>query len=85
VVFDMIAAEAAQVPCDDNLDELWSTMAYDPQGEFQGFGYGHTPEEARACAWVTVWWPECELREVPRVVPEGWTFETYQPGEGERG
>ena len=82
VVFDMIAAEAAQVPDDTSLDELWSSVALDLAGEFRGYGFGHTPAEARAFAWVTAWWPECDLRAVPRVVPEGWTFEIYSPGEG---
>jgi len=31
--------------------------------------------------WITVWWPECELRAVPQIVPEGWTFQIYSPGE----
>jgi hypothetical protein len=47
----------------------------------QGYGFGYTPAEARAGAWITVWWPECDLRAVPRVVPEGWNFEIYPPGE----
>jgi hypothetical protein len=85
VIFDMIAAEAAQMPDDTGLDDLWSSEAYDPQGEFQGYGYGHTPTEARAGAWITVWitvwWPDCDLRDVPRVVPEGWSFEIHPPGE----
>ena len=29
VIFDMIAAEAAQVPDDTSLDELWSSVALD--------------------------------------------------------
>jgi hypothetical protein len=81
VVFDTIASEAAQVPDDTNLDELWSSLAFDPEGELKGLGYGHSPEEARAGAWINVWWPECDLRAVPRVVPEGRTFEIYPPGE----
>jgi hypothetical protein len=64
------------------LNDLWSSIAYDPQGPFQGYGYGHTLTEARAGAWVTAWWPECDLCAVPRVVPEGWSFEIYPPGEG---
>jgi iron complex transport system substrate-binding protein len=36
----------------------------------------NTPAEARAGAWITSWWPECDLRAVQRVVPEGWTFRT---------
>lgn len=31
---------------------------------------------------ITAWWPECDLRAVPRVVPDGWTLETYLPGDG---
>jgi hypothetical protein len=84
VVFDTIAALAAQVPDDtggENLEELWSSEAFDPEGEWRGLGYGHSPEEARAGAWINVWWPECDLRAVPRVVPEGWTFTIYPPGE----
>jgi hypothetical protein len=46
VVFDMIAAEAAQVPDDTSLDELWSSVALDSAGEFRGYGFGHTPAEA---------------------------------------
>jgi hypothetical protein len=78
VILDMIAAEAAQVPDSGSLSDLWSSVATDPDGEFQGYGFGHTPTEARAHAWITVW--ECDLRVVPRVVPEGWTFEVYPPG-----
>jgi hypothetical protein len=47
-----------------------------------GKDFGYTPAEARAGAWITAWWPECDLRAVPRVVPEGWTFEIYAPGKG---
>jgi hypothetical protein len=82
VIFDMIAAEAAQVPEHTSLNDLWSSVAHDPQGQFQGYGYGHTPTEARAGAWIPVWWPECDLRAVTRVVPEGWSFEIYPPSEG---
>jgi hypothetical protein len=81
VVFDMIAAEVAQVPDDTSLDDLWSSVALDRHGEFRGYGFGHTPAEARAAAWITAWWPECDLRAVPSAVPEGWTFEIYSPGE----
>ena len=82
VIFDMIAAEAAQVPKDTSLDELWSSVTLDSAGEFRGYGFGYRPAEARAGAWITVWWPECDLRAVPRIVPEDWTFEIYSPGEG---
>jgi hypothetical protein len=82
VIFDMIAAEKRGVPDNSNLDELWASEAFDPQGEAQGYGFGHTPTEAKAGAWITTWWPECELSEVPRDVPEGWTFALYAPGNG---
>ncbi|MGC2462454.1 MAG: hypothetical protein WA446_16005 [Steroidobacteraceae bacterium] len=82
VIFDMIAAEAARVPDDTSLDELWSGVARDSDRTFRGYGFGHTPAEARAGAWITAWWPERDLRAVPRVVPEDWTFEIYSPGEG---
>jgi hypothetical protein len=64
VIFDMIAAEAARVPADTNLDDLWSSVARDAYGQFQGYGFGYTPAEARAGAWITAWWPECDLRAV---------------------
>ena len=80
VIFDIIAAEAARMPHDTSLDDLWSSVALDSDGQFQGYGFGYTPAEARASAWITAWWPECDLRAVPRVVPEGWCFETYPPG-----
>jgi hypothetical protein len=53
VIFDMIAAEATQVPDDTTLNDLWSSVALDRHGEFRG--YGHTPAEARAGAWITAW------------------------------
>jgi hypothetical protein len=56
-------------------------VAFDPQGEFRGYGFGYSPEKARAGPWITAWWPVCDLRAVPRVVSEGWTFESYPPGE----
>ena len=74
VVFEMIAAEAAQVPDHISLNDLWSSVARDPHGEFRGYGFGHAPAEARAAAWITVWWPECDLRAVPRIIPKGWAF-----------
>jgi len=81
VIFDMIAAEVAQEPDDTSLNDLWSSVALDRHGDSQGYGFGHTPAEARAGAWITVWWPESDLRAVPRIVPEGWRFEIYAPGE----
>jgi hypothetical protein len=46
VLFDMIAAQAAQVPDDTSLDDFWWAEAVDPQGEVRGYGLGHTPAEA---------------------------------------
>ena len=48
VIFDMIAAEAAQVADATSLEELWSSVALDRHGEFRGYGFGHTSTEARA-------------------------------------
>jgi hypothetical protein len=36
VIFDMIVAEAAGVPDRKSLDDLWSSLAFDPHGEWQG-------------------------------------------------
>jgi hypothetical protein len=82
VIFDMIAAEAAQVPDNGSLNDMWSIVAFDPHGEFCGYGFGYTPADALPGAWITAWWPERYLRAVPHVVPDGWTFEIYSPGEG---
>jgi hypothetical protein len=79
VIFDIIAAEAARVLDDTSLDDLWSSVALDSDGQFRGYGFGYTPAEVLAVAWITARWPECDA--VPRVVPEGWTFENYPPGE----
>jgi len=79
VILDMIAAEAARVLDDTSLDDLWSSVALDSDGQFRGYGFGYSPEKARAGAWITAWWPVCDLRDVPRVVSEGWTFESYPP------
>ena len=81
VIFDMIAADAARVPDDTSLDDLWSSVAFDGHGEFRGYGFGHTPTEARAGAWITAWWAEFDLWTVPREVPEDWSFNAYPPGQ----
>jgi hypothetical protein len=83
VIFDMIAAEAAQVHewSDTNLSELWFCWAFDPQGQCRGGAFAYTPTEARALAWIGLWRPDCDLRAVPRDVPKGWTFEVYSPDE----
>jgi hypothetical protein len=71
--------------CDGpSFDDLWWSEAIDPQGKSQAYGLGMTPDDARAHAWISVWWKghnSCEaLLVVPRVVPEGWQFEIYLPG-----
>jgi hypothetical protein len=47
VITDMIAAKAAQVHVNTNLEDLWCAEAVDPHGKVQGYGYGHTAAEAR--------------------------------------
>jgi hypothetical protein len=73
---DVIADMLSYVPGDNNFDDLWEALAYDPQGELQGIGYGYTPAEARAVAWIVAcgWPDECHLLTVPRIVPDGWYF-----------
>lgn len=82
VINEIMAAEKAGIADNTNLDELWASEAFDPQGEAQGYGFGKSPSEARAGALIAVWWPERELSAVPLDVPAGWTFETYAPGNG---
>ena len=36
---------------------------------------GRLCRDQRAGAWITAWWPACDLRAVPCILPEGWTFE----------
>ena len=80
VIFDMITQELTGAEPHE-LDELWTSVARDRQGEFRGCGFGLTPAEAHAGAWITAWWPELDLRAVPRTVEAGWSFELYPPGE----
>jgi hypothetical protein len=62
---------------------LWEAFAYDHQGQWQAIGYGHTPAEACAVAWLHVCgWMDGDDRpdhlvfqDVPRHVPLGWYFE----------
>jgi hypothetical protein len=53
VIFDMIAAEATQVPDDTSLDELWSSVALDSAGEFRGgdrlSSIGYPPDQEALC------------------------------------
>jgi hypothetical protein len=80
VISEMLAAEPAGIRS-DNLDDLWSSEALDAWGQFQGYGFGRTPAEARASAWVTTWWPETDLNAVPRAVPPDWAFKICPPDE----
>ena len=83
VIFDLIQVQAG-LAAGPRFEDLWWTAAYDPQGELQAYGLGLTPTEARAHAWISVWWEGYDSREalhvVPRIVPEGWRFELYPPG-----
>ena len=83
VIFDLIQVQAG-LATGPPFEDLWWTAAYDPQGELQAYGLGLTPTEARAHAWISVWWEGYDSREalhvVPRIVPEGWQFELYPPG-----
>jgi hypothetical protein len=36
----VIADMLAYAPGDINFEDLWEALAYDPQGELQGIGYG---------------------------------------------
>jgi len=87
VIEDIIAADVAQVPDNTRLADLWTGEAFDPQGELEGIGYGWTPAEATAGAWIVAcgWLDSVttrNLRTIPRSVPEGWRFVVYPPGEG---
>jgi hypothetical protein len=57
-------------------EDMWEAVAYDAQGEFVCVGYGYTPAEARALAWITAcgWMGGRVLPQIPRRVPKGWDF-----------
>ena len=85
VIEDLIATEVAGVPDPNDFRDFWECLAYDPTGELEGVGYGLTPAEAKAAAWVTAcgWLVTIKtrhLRAIPRTVPTGWTFQVYPPG-----
>lgn len=65
-----------------SLDQLWSCLAYDEAGKWQGYGFGFTPPDARAGAWINVFFDEGPYPpdDVPLHVPPGWTFELLEPG-----
>jgi hypothetical protein len=78
VMTDWIAAESEE---GHDLDDFWFAKAIDPRGEERAYGCGLTPAEARVKAWITFWEALHDFSAFPRVVPEGWTFEVYPPGE----
>src|SRR5262245_2194175 len=84
VIFDLM--RYADGPVDGpELDELWWSAAFDPQGKLKAYGLGITPTDARAHAWISIWGesvykPGVTFNAVPRAVPEGWRFEIYPPG-----
>jgi hypothetical protein len=64
-----------------SLDDMWSCLAYDEAGEWQGYGFGFTPADARAGAWINVFVGEdYPPEDVALHVPPGWTFEVLEPG-----
>jgi hypothetical protein len=73
VIEDMLAGEPH-----DKDEPMWDALAYDPQGELQGVGYGYSLAEARALAWICACGWEGQLGfdwyGVPRIVPDGWYF-----------
>ena len=79
MIQEIEVAEKAEVADNTSLSDLWSCIASSEDGGWS-FGYGKTAAQARANAWVNQWWPERDLDEVPRIVPEGWTFEVLPPG-----
>jgi hypothetical protein len=79
----VISSVTSQVQDHSDLNDLWSSIALDSERQLRGYGFGHTPAEARASAWITAWWPETALQDIPRVVPEGWSFEMCPPGYSE--
>jgi hypothetical protein len=67
VIFDMIAAEAAQISDETSLDDLWSSVAFDRHGEFRGYGFGHTPAQARIRLGHRLVAPACPTRRTTTV------------------
>jgi hypothetical protein len=64
------AVEAGKVD-QTSLDELWSCLAYEGAGEWQGYGFGFTPSDARAGAWINIFCDEGPYppKNVPLHVP----------------
>jgi hypothetical protein len=77
-----LMAFKADVRSVEDLQDFWFAEAIDPSGKTRAIGFGHTSAGARVNAWVTFWQEHLGFSAVPRVVPEGWTFEVYPPGHG---
>jgi hypothetical protein len=81
------AAESAKST--EVLNNSWFAAAIGPRGETAMMGMGLTPVEACIQAWMSHWLASPDDLEddfddfsyVPRVVPEGWTFKVYPPGQ----
>ena len=64
------------------LNASWFAVVIDPRSKIRTDGRGRTPAEACAKAWMSLWLgAEDDFSAVPRVVPEGWTFRVYPPGQ----
>jgi hypothetical protein len=91
VIADLIATWAAEAARSfERLNASWSAVAIDPRTGRRGDGEGLTPAKACVKAWISLWLrpadellpgEEDDFSEVPRVVPEGWTFRVYPPGQ----
>jgi hypothetical protein len=63
-------------------DQLWVAYAINTVTGARYPGLGHTPAQAKACAWIYSHWPggtTSALVKVSTEVPDGWTFELYPP------
>jgi hypothetical protein len=85
VITDCIATRAADAA---RSREVWFAVAIDPRTGRREQGQGLTPAKACVNAWIWHWLrdellpgEEDDFSEVPRVVPEGWTFRVYPPGQ----
>ena len=85
VITDCIATRAADAA---RSREVWFAVAIDLRTGRQTDGEGLTPAKACVNAWIWHWLrdellpgEEDDFSEVPRVVPGGWTFRVYPPGQ----
>jgi hypothetical protein len=83
VIANLIATWAAEsAKSTEVLNASWFAVAIDPRAKMRTDGMGHTPVEACVMAWMSHWLgAEDDFSVVPRVVPEGWTFKVYPPGQ----